>query len=87
MAIIRLTMAGVANRMGFAYDDIEDMKIAISEACTNIVQHAYKEDVGEITIVFGLYENRLEIMVADNGVSFDFSTLKVKLVRMILINQ
>ena len=87
VAIIRLTMAGVANRMGFAYDDIEDMKIAISEACTNIVQHAYKEDVGEITIVFGLYEDRLEIMVADNGVSFDFNSLKVKLVRMILINQ
>ncbi|HDR4483403.1 anti-sigma B factor RsbW [Bacillus sp. AF62] len=78
VAIIRLTMAGVANRMGFAYDDIEDMKIAISEACTNIVQHAYKEDVGEIAIVFGLYENRLEIMVVDNGVSFDFNNLKRK---------
>ena len=46
-----------------------------------------KEDVGEITIVFGLYEDRLEIMVADNGVSFDFNSLKVKLVCMILINQ
>ncbi|EJS66420.1 anti-sigma B factor RsbW [Bacillus cereus] len=78
VAIIRLTMAGVANRMGFAYDDIEDMKIAISEACTNIVQHAYKEDDGEITIIFGLYEDRLEIMVADNGVSFDFTALKSK---------
>ena len=46
----------------------------------------HKEDVGEIAIVFGLYENRLEIMVADNGVSFDFNNLKGKLVRMILVN-
>ncbi|MCT4571591.1 ATP-binding protein, partial [Bacillus thuringiensis] len=32
----------------------------------------------EITIVFGLYEDRLEIMAADNGVSFDFNSLKRK---------
>ena len=53
VAIIRLTMAGVANRMGFAYDDIEDMKIAISEACTNIVQHAYKETLEKLQLSLG----------------------------------
>ncbi|CAM4185491.1 serine/threonine protein kinase [Bacillus manliponensis] len=79
VAIVRLTVAGVANRMGFSYDDIEDMKIAVSEACTNVVQHAYKESTGEITIAFGLYANRLEIMIVDNGVSFDFESLKDKM--------
>lgn len=76
VAIVRLTLSGVANRMGFSYDDIEDMKIAISEACTNAVQHAYKEEVGEVTVGFGLFDDRLEIMVADRGVSFDFEHLK-----------
>ncbi|MDQ0247793.1 serine/threonine-protein kinase RsbW [Bacillus fengqiuensis] len=76
VAIVRLTLSGVANRMGFPYDDIEDMKIAISEACTNAVQHAYKEEAGEVTVGFGLFDDRLEIMVADQGVSFNFEHLK-----------
>ncbi|MBY0121160.1 anti-sigma B factor RsbW [Bacillus sp. S/N-304-OC-R1] len=71
--VIRLTLSGIASRMGFLYDDIEDLKIAVSEACTNAVQHAYKEDEqGEVIVGFGLYGNRLEVMVADNGKSFDF---------------
>lgn len=71
--VIRLTLSGIASRMGFLYDDIEDLKIAVSEASTNAVQHAYKEDEqGEVIVGFGLYDNRLEVMVADNGKSFDF---------------
>lgn len=76
VAIARLTLSGIANRMGFSYDDIEDMKIAISEACTNAVQHAYKEEIGEITVAFGLYEEYLEIVVADKGESFDYGDLQ-----------
>ncbi|AQX56317.1 anti-sigma B factor RsbW [Priestia flexa] len=80
VAIIRLTLSGVANRMGFSYDDIEDMKIAISEACTNAVQHAYKEDEnGEVKVGFGLFSDRLEVMVVDKGESFNFEELKEKI--------
>ncbi|MED4648206.1 anti-sigma B factor RsbW [Bacillus inaquosorum] len=73
VGIIRLTLSGVASRMGYTYDEIEDLKIAVSEACTNAVQHAYKEDKnGEVSIRFGVFEDRLEIIVADEGDSFDF---------------
>lgn len=75
VGIIRLTLSGVASRMGYAYEEIEDLKIAVSEACTNAVQHAYKgadgED-GEVAVRFLVYEDRLEIIVADKGGSFDF---------------
>lgn len=37
VVIICLIMVGVVNWMGFVYDDIEDMKIVISEVCINIV--------------------------------------------------
>jgi serine/threonine-protein kinase RsbW len=73
VAVIRLTLSGIANRMGFSYEDLDDLKIAVSEACTNAVQHAYKlEGQGEVQIGFGLYHNRIEIMVVDHGQSFDF---------------
>ncbi|MFL6516713.1 MAG: anti-sigma B factor RsbW [Bacillus sp. (in: firmicutes)] len=80
VGVIRLTLSGIASRMGYAYEEIEDLKIAVSEACTNAVQHAYKENSGGETIVgFGIYENKLEIMIADNGESFNFRETREKL--------
>ncbi|WP_174735201.1 anti-sigma B factor RsbW [Mesobacillus harenae] len=77
VGVIRLTLSGIASRMGFSYDEIEDLKIATSEACTNAVQHAYNmNEQGEVVIGFGLYQNRLEVMVADSGQSFDFNSAR-----------
>ncbi|HEX7065521.1 MAG TPA: anti-sigma B factor RsbW [Bacillales bacterium] len=77
VGIVRLTASGVANRVGFSYDEIEDIKVAVSEACTNAVDHAYKnQEEGKVTIGFGVYEDRLEIMVVDRGKSFDFETVR-----------
>ncbi|QDP39157.1 anti-sigma B factor RsbW [Radiobacillus deserti] len=77
VGVVRLTSSGIANRMGFSYEDIEDLKVAISEAMTNAVTHAYEHDeIGEVTIGFGLYENRLEVMVADHGGSFNLEQVK-----------
>ncbi|MFN2746733.1 MULTISPECIES: anti-sigma B factor RsbW [Bacillus] len=72
VGIVRLTLSGIASKMGYSYDDIEDLKIAVSEACTNAVQHAYQADKqGEVSVRFGVFEDRLEIVVADQGDSFD----------------
>jgi serine/threonine-protein kinase RsbW len=79
VGVIRLTISGIANRLGYSYDDIEDIKIAVAEACTNVVNHAYKEENGQMTIGCGVYEDRLEIMVADRGKSFSFEEQKGKL--------
>lgn len=77
VGVVRLTLSGIANRMGFSYDAIEDLKVAISEAATNVVTHAYEEDsTGEIALGFGVHEDRLEIMVSDNGESFKFEDIK-----------
>src|SRR5690625_4225266 len=62
--------------MGFSYDDIEDVKIAISEAASNVVAHAYDDKEGEVTLGFGIYADRLEVMVADHGGSFDLHEVK-----------
>jgi serine/threonine-protein kinase RsbW len=80
VGVIRLSISGVANRIGFTYEDIEDLKISVSEAVTNVVNHAYGEkENGEVTIGFGIYENRLEVMVADHGGSFDLKEVKAKI--------
>ncbi len=77
VGVVRLSTSGVANRMGFNYEDIEDLKVAISEAMTNAVTHAYQgAEEGEVTVGFGVYEDRLEVMVADYGGSFDLGKVK-----------
>lgn len=80
VGVIRLTLSGVANRMGFSYEDIEDMKIAISEAATNVVSHAYEEGhSGELNIGFAIYSDRLEVMVSDQGTGFDLQEVKERI--------
>lgn len=77
VGVARLTISGLASRLGFTYDEIEDLKIASSEAITNAVQHAYEDgEEGEVVVGCALYEDRMEIMVADHGKSFNFDEMK-----------
>ncbi|WP_313891874.1 anti-sigma B factor RsbW [Psychrobacillus sp.] len=80
VSVARLTISGLANRVGFTYDDIEDLKLAASEAITNAVQHAYSADEdGEVVIGCALYKEKMEIMVTDHGKSFNFEETKAKI--------
>ena len=80
VSLIRLTLSGVFSRAGTTYDDIEDGKIAVSEAVTNAVKHAYKENnnVGIINIYFEILEDKIKIVISDKGDSFDYETTKSK---------
>ena len=67
IGVVRLTVSGIATRMNFSYEEMEDLKVAISEAMSNATEHAYKQEgEGEITVGFGLYQDRLEVMIADH---------------------
>ena len=80
VSVIRLTVSGLATRVGFSFDEIEDLKIATGEAVTNVVHHAYDEnDEGEIVVGCGIFNDKIEIMVADYGNSFNFEEIKSKI--------
>lgn len=73
VSILRLTTSGIANKLGFSMDDIEDMKVAVSEACTNAVKHS--ED-NKVNIKFNLLENGIEIEIKDNGKGYDVASIE-----------
>ncbi|SFE67350.1 ATP-binding protein [Peptostreptococcus sp. D1] len=68
VSVIRLTVSGIASKIGFSFDEIEDLKVSISEACTNAIKHS-KEELFEIN--FYIYEDKLSIEVIDDGVGYD----------------
>jgi serine/threonine-protein kinase RsbW len=41
VALVRLSVAAVASRLNYSIDEIEDIKLAVAEACTNAIQHAH----------------------------------------------
>jgi serine/threonine-protein kinase RsbW len=65
ISIIRLTASGIANKIGFSIDDIEDIKVAISEACTNVIKHT---KVDNFSIVFEIYDEKFIIIISDDGI-------------------
>jgi serine/threonine-protein kinase RsbW len=68
--LIRLTLYGIASKMKYSFEEIEDMKVAVSEAVNNAVLHAYAGEDGIIEVTFAVSEEELTITVRDHGVSF-----------------
>jgi len=67
----RLALTGISRmRDGFSAELLGDLKLALTEACTNSVRHAYAERAGTVEIVYELYPDRLEVVVVDQGEGF-----------------
>ncbi|WP_186299203.1 anti-sigma B factor RsbW [Staphylococcus pettenkoferi] len=81
VSLIRLTLSGVFTRAGTSYDDIEDAKIAVSEAVTNAVKHAYhdKEQQGMINLGYEIFDDKIKIVISDQGESFNYEEAKEQL--------
>lgn len=73
--VVRLSLYGIATRMGYSFEDIEDMKVAVSEACNNVIVHAYKgHEDAYIDVAFQTSPQALSIMIKDYGEGFDFKS-------------
>lgn len=70
VSIARLTATVIANTLGFDIDEIEDIKVAIGEACNNAVMHGNKSS--NITLDFQIHEGRFFVEITDDGEGFDF---------------
>ncbi len=65
VALARLAAATVANRLRFSIEEIEDVKLAVAEACTAVIQH---ERHGEfIQLTCEALGDSLRVRVRDSG--------------------
>ncbi len=73
---VRDFIAGICDRAGFSKGETNNTKLAVDEACTNIIKHAYKEKAGDIRIDVQAGPGTVEISIFDRGEPFDWSKVK-----------
>lgn len=69
VSVARLAILGVASRTKFTYDQVEDLRLAVAEACTTAVERAAraKSPSKNITITSEVEDNKLTVRVRDDA--------------------
>ncbi|MBI2843470.1 MAG: ATP-binding protein [Armatimonadetes bacterium] len=69
VGVARLALLGVASRMRFSYDQVEDVRLAVGEACTTSVEWATKNrrDDSEITVRSSITDDKLTVDIIDDA--------------------
>jgi serine/threonine-protein kinase RsbW len=69
----RLALTGLSRLRELPDETLADLKLALTEACSNSVRHAYRDGrEGVVEIVYDLRPDRLVIEVSDDGPGFDY---------------
>ena len=67
----RLALSAIAGVRPLSDETLHDLKLALTEACTNSVKHAYDENGGgSVDILYELQADRLAVEVGDAGSGF-----------------
>jgi serine/threonine-protein kinase RsbW len=69
----RLALTGIARlrTRPLPQEVLGDLKLALTEACTNSVRHAYGDVEGTVQIMYELHPDKLVVEVADDGEGFE----------------
>lgn len=68
LAVVRSALAGVAEQLALDPELLDDLKTAVSEACNNVVTHAYDDGPGPIEVRLYACSDDIEVIVRDRGV-------------------
>lgn len=72
ITLCRLALTGIARLRELSDELLADLKLALTEAASNSVRHAYGDkDAGVVDISYQLFSDRLVIEVRDEGEGFD----------------
>ena len=71
ITLSRLALSGLSRVRPLAEETLADLKLALTEACSNSVRHAYDEKGGHVSISFELRDDRLIVEVVDDGTGFE----------------
>jgi anti-sigma regulatory factor (Ser/Thr protein kinase) len=67
VAVVRHAFGGLGDALDIDDQVLADVKLAVTEACTNVVVHAYPDAEGPMEIAASIRDGRLAIAVRDDG--------------------
>jgi serine/threonine-protein kinase RsbW len=67
LTLVRGVLAGVAELIGLDPELLDDLKTAVSEACNNVVMHAYDGETGPLAVRMYIEPEAIEVVVQDRG--------------------
>jgi len=65
--VVRASAAELGTTMGFSDERIEDLKLAVSEAVTNAIEHGSNGGRNSVEVIFALDHDKLEVDIIDRG--------------------
>ncbi|MCX6151449.1 MAG: ATP-binding protein [Ignavibacteriales bacterium] len=78
LGMIRDFTKSIASQTGFTEEVVDKIALAVDEACTNIIKHAYKfSPEGDILINIKVAENKMIVSITDYGLDFNPSIIPV----------
>ena len=71
ITLVRLALSGLSSFRPLDDETLGDLKLAVTEACSNSVRHAYRDGrEGSVEVVYELHPDRLVVEVSDDGEGF-----------------
>jgi serine/threonine-protein kinase RsbW len=69
VSVARLAIRGVGSRMRFSYDEVEDIRLAVGEACTTAIERVNGAQITafEVRVRCLIYPTQLVVEVTDNA--------------------
>ena len=67
VAVVRHAFGGLGDVLEVPDQTLSDIKLAVTEACTNVVVHAYPDGEGPLAVRARVDERTLTVVVADDG--------------------
>jgi len=77
ISVARLTSSAIASKIGFSLEEIEDVKVSLSEACTNALRR-----VDEINIQFVIDDEKFTMVVENVLSTFENEDISTKELEM-----
>jgi serine/threonine-protein kinase RsbW len=74
ITLVRLALSGLSLLRPLDDETLGDLKLAVTEACSNSIRHAYRDGrEGAVQVSYELYPDRLVVEVSDDGKGFTAS--------------
>lgn len=67
LMLVRQALGGAAEQLGASHEVIDDLKLAVTEAGSNVVKYAYRGEPGSLEVCIDPAEDGFVITVSDSG--------------------